>query len=120
MGSSKNYTPSPQQVNPNINNPNITMPAPAGYQKIKWDGRGGMGGAMRNSMNNLAGQQKWQAQQNYQNDQNGMNAYNAGNSNAGGMNGYSPQPQLNVGTYENTIEQPKTTFNPYFGNYLNY
>lgn len=30
------------------------------------------------------------------------------------------QPQLNVGTYENTIEQPKTTFNPYFGNYLNY
>jgi hypothetical protein len=32
----------------------------------------------------------------------------------------SPQPQLNVGTYENTIEQPKTTFNPYFGNYLNY
>ena len=32
----------------------------------------------------------------------------------------TPQPQLNVGTYPNTIEQPKTTFNPYFGNYLNY
>ena len=32
----------------------------------------------------------------------------------------TPQPQLNVGTYQNTIEQPKTTFNPYFGNYLNY
>lgn len=108
MGSSRNYLPPPQQVNPNINNPNITMPASTGYQKIKWDGRGGMGGAMRNSMNNLAGQQEWQKQQNYQNDQNMMNAYNAGNT-------YTPQT---IGPSFSSTSN--ANINPFFGNYGNY
>lgn len=110
MGSSRNYSPSPPI--------NYGAQAPMPH----WYGRGGFKG-MINTLNKMEQQRK-------ENDINGMNAYNAKNPIGGtmGYNGISQttsingayQPQLNVGTYENTIEQPKTTFNPYFGNYLNY
>ena len=101
MGSSRNYTQPPE--NPALgSNP---------YQRQGgWAGiiQASRNAAFKQKQNLLMAEYKPVGSQMIGADGSSQTSYDA------------PQPQLNVGTYQNTIEQPKTTFNPYFGNYLNY